>query len=83
MPYKNNHPRPGDQSKKPKKKSSEKTFSYLSDKNKLFNQVLKLIRFENSLAVRVQEEDIIRACSLYNKTQEKIIRLKIAKIHFN
>ena len=83
MSCKENHPEPKDRPKKFKKKNYNKIFDDLSEKSKLFGQVIKLIRFENSLAARVKEEDIVRACSLFNRTQEKIIRLKIAKIHFN
>ena len=47
------------------------------------NANTKLVCFENSLAAKATEEDIIQACSLYNKTQEKVIKLKIAQIYFN
>lgn len=78
MPSKKNHPYSFGRSKKNgiSRNSSSK-------KCNITNANLKLVCFENSMASKAQDEDIIRACSLYNKTQEKIIKLKIAQIYFN
>ncbi len=78
MPSKKNHPDPSDGLKK--NGISRNSSSKRCNKS---NADLKLVCFENSIASKAQDEDIIRACSLYNKTQEKIIKLKIAQIYFN
>ena len=78
MPNKKNHP---DSSGRSKKNGNSRNSS--SKKCNMSNAHLKLVCFENSIASKAQEEDIIHACSLYNKTQEKIIKLKIAQIYFN
>jgi len=77
MSYKKYQPN-NKQSKKQKKKG------FSPGKKRIFpEEALKIISFENALASQVQDEDIVRACSLYNQTQEKIIKARIAKIHFN
>lgn len=78
MPSKKNHP---DSSNRPKKNGIPQ--NCLKKKCNSMHQDLKLICFENSMAAKASEEDIIRACSIYNKTQKKIITLKIAQIYFN
>jgi len=78
MPNKKNHP---DSSDRPKKNGISRNLS--DKKGNISNANLKLVCFENSIASKARDEDIIRACSLYNKTQEKIIKLKIAQIYFN
>ncbi len=78
MPIKKYHPDSPDRRKKNgiSRKSTSKKYNTL-------NTNLKLVCFENSIASKAQEEDIIRVCFIYNKTQEKIINLKIAQIYFN
>ncbi len=66
-----------------KLKTNEISPNLSNKKCNMRNTNIKLVCFENSLAAKAKEEDIIRACSLYNKTQEKIIKLKIAQIYFN
>ncbi len=78
MPSKKSHPESSDQSKK-----NEILRNSTSKKFNANNTQLKLVCFENSIASKMREEDIIRACSIYNKTQEKIIKLKISQIYFN
>ncbi len=78
MPNKKNHP---DSSNRPKKNRILRNSS--SKRCNITNADLKLVCFENSIASKARDEDIIHACSLYNKTQEKIIKLKIAQIYFN
>ncbi len=78
MPSKKNHPDSSDGTKK-----NGISHNCSSKKCNMLNANLKLVCFENSIASKVKEEDIIRACSLYNKTQEKIIKIKIAQIYFN
>ena len=77
--------RPGqnDKSKKHQKKDRGKIIHNSSVKKKLLNESLKLIHFENSLASKAKDADILRACSVYNKTRAKIINLKIGQIYFN
>jgi len=82
MPYKKDHQNNKNQPKRNKKKNNKIPRNF-PKKNRLFNQLLKLVRFENLLASRVEDKDIIRACSLYNRTQEKIIKLRISRIYFN
>ncbi|MCG2711767.1 MAG: hypothetical protein L6416_05535 [Candidatus Omnitrophica bacterium] len=77
MPGKKNQPDSSDRTKK------NRIFHNSSCKRSNMNNHLKPICFENSIASKARDEDIIRACSLYNKTQEKIIKLKIAQIYFN
>lgn len=78
MPSKKNYSNPSD---RPKKNGIARHSSGKNLNNR--NADLRLICFENSMAAKAQDEDIIRACSIYNKTQEKIIKLKIAQIYFN
>lgn len=78
MPAKKNHPESSDRPKK-----NRILRNSLKEKSNSNNTKLKLVCFENSVASKAREEDIIRACSVYNKTQKKIINLKIAQIYFN
>ena len=78
MPNKKNQPNSPDGSKK-----GEFPHNSINHRCKAKSADLKPICFENSMAAKASEEDIIRACSLFNKTQTKIINFKIAQIYFN
>ncbi|MFH1092524.1 MAG: hypothetical protein V1739_00040 [Candidatus Omnitrophota bacterium] len=78
MPSKRNYSNSSDRSKK-----NRISCNSSNKRCTISNSTLKLICFENSIASKARDEDIIRACSIYNKTQGKIIKLKIAQIYFN
>jgi hypothetical protein len=47
------------------------------------SNTVELVIFENSMASRVNSEDIVRAFSLFRQTQKKIIKSKVTQIYFN
>jgi len=68
--------------KKPQEKHLNNDFPF-GKKKKNNHKAVELIIFENSLASRVTDNDILRACSLYHQTQKKIIKSKVTQIFFN
>ncbi|MBI4846097.1 MAG: hypothetical protein HY810_06480 [Candidatus Omnitrophica bacterium] len=78
MPYKNFH---NNLNKNSKNSSGQKNKNAVPMRS--IHSILKLVAFENSVASRVKEEDIDRAYSFFQQTQEKIIKSKITQIFFN
>ncbi len=75
-------PDPKHQIKNSKKKQKKAVQRFDRRKN-FIEEAIRLVAFENTIASRIQEEDITQAFSLYKQTQKKIIKSKINKDYFS